>query len=163
MRNISKNSKVIAINTIDSLRWIKDSNQTKYFDENIKAAKRGVKIHRIFLVEKESLKDIERINNIKQHMQEKNINIDIIIIEELRGFKSELEDIVIFDCPQERRLYIDYPDSSNRTNILYANLFICPEQIKIRYDIYKKLLNYTLPNKTLNKLLNYKDTKNEKN
>lgn len=152
MKTVDKGSKVIAINSIDSVRWSHDSNQIRYFEENIKAAERGVKIHRIFIISKENLKDSQRINNIKLHVNQKNVEVDIVISEELIGFKSELEDIVIFDCPSEKRLYIDYPDNSNRTNILYAYLFLSQREIQNRIDVYKKLQNYAMPKYQLNQL-----------
>ena len=154
MKTISKGSEIIAINSIDSIRWSNDSNQIRYFEENIKAAERGVKIHRIFIISKENLKDSERMNNIKLHINQKNIEVDIVVSDELIGFKSELEDIVIFNCSSEKRLYIDYPDNSNRTNILYAYLFLSQREIENRIKVYKKLQNYAIPKSKLNKLFN---------
>ena len=154
MKTISKGSEIIAINSIDSIRWSNDSNQIRYFEENIKAAERGVKIHRIFIISKENLKDSERMNNIKLHINQKNIEVDIVVSDELIGFKSELEDIVIFNCSSEKRLYIDYPDNSNRTNILYAYLFLSQREIQNRINVYKKLQNYAIPKNRLNKLFN---------
>ena len=154
MKTISKGSEIIAINSIDSIRWSNDSNQIRYFEENIKAAERGVKIHRIFIISKENLKDSERMNNIKLHINQKNIEVDIVVSDELIGFKSELEDIVIFNCSSEKRLYIDYPDNSNRTNILYAYLFLSQREIENRIKVYKKLQNYAIPKSKLNELFN---------
>lgn len=159
MQTVPSGSKVIAINIIDSMRWSKEPTQIKYFDENKKASQRGVKIHRIFIIEEKSLEDKSRVDSIKQHIEEENIDVDIIFTKNLKGFTRPLEDMVLFNCEEGQRLYIDYSDNINRTNILYANLFICPEQINYSYETYKLLLGQTQKKEVLDKIFNAKKNK----
>jgi hypothetical protein len=159
MRETKKDSTVLALNCIDSLRWSKDAHQVRYLNENKKAAERGVKIHRIFLIEKSSLtnKDSEeRIKNIEEHLNCTNIVTDIVWTEELTGFKTELEDMVIFNCSEER-LYIDYPDISKRTDVSHAYLYLCKKTIGEKVSVFNKLHNYVLSDTELNKVLTNKD------
>ena len=146
MRDAKSGSTILALNCIDSLRWSKDARQVNYLIENIEAAKRGAKIHRIFLID--NLNTInegsqERIDNIKKHLDCENIATDIVLTEDLAGFDSEIEDMVIFSC-KEKRLYVDYPDNAKKTNISHAYLFLCEKDIAERCQIFKKLLNYKI-------------------
>ncbi len=146
MKNAASGSVVVAINCIDSLRWSKDANQVRYFKENINAAKRNVKIHRIFVIEKQNLiddKEGDRVKNIKEHMDCDNIKIDIVWAEELIGFKSELEDMVIFQIP-DRKLYVDFQDNPKRTNVSHAYLYLSEKAIDERLNVFKKLKNYRI-------------------
>jgi len=155
MRKAKTKSTIYAVNLIDSLRWSNDANQRRYLDENIKAAKRGVNIHRIFVIEKSNLsKDggEERIENIKVHKDTENITLDIVWSEELTGFKSEIDDLVIFENP-ERRLYIDYPDPSNRTNVSHAFLYYFEDAVDNKFKIFNKLKNYVIQEEEMLNLL----------
>lgn len=155
LEQANDNSRIIAINCIDTMRWSNDSNQIKYFNKNMEAADRGVKIHRVFLLNREDLINREKIENIIKHNIHQNITVDIILAEELVGFHSEIDDIVIFDYPN-KRLYIDFPDNSKRTSVSHAHLFINDDIINTKINIYNKLMSYALPKEELNSILTTK-------
>ena len=151
LEQANENSRIIAINCIDTMRWSNDSNQIKYFNKNIEAADRGVKIHRVFLLNREDLTNSEKIENIIKHNNHQNITVDIILAEELSGYHSEIDDIVIFDYPS-KRLYIDFPDNSKRTSVSHAHLLLNDDVIDTKIRTYNKLMGYALPKEELNNI-----------
>ena len=143
----------MAISCLNSLRWSKDPRQEKYLNENKLAADRGVVIHRIFVLNKETLRQNEAKEikaNIREQIKHKGIKVDVVWSESLSGF-GEVEDWVYFSSPK-KRLYIDYPDNSNRTHISHADLIYKEEIIDDKINDFRRLLSYVITENDINSI-----------
>jgi hypothetical protein len=151
MKTATPGSEVQAINSLDSLRWSKNPRQARYLEANKKAASRGVKIHRIFVLRKSSLNDEgaeKKIENIREQLLQPGIEVDVVWLEQLNGF-GLIEDWVYFSHP-EPKLYVDYADQADRTQVVHADLYIVNNDIERKKGGFRKLIAHAIDEKERN-------------
>lgn len=139
---------VYAVNCINEIRWSESARQINYLDENLIAAQRGVKIHRIFIVDKQRLTNSDdyrqRIELIRQQQNTNNIEVSIVWSQELNDDKKRIRDWVLFKNKGESRLYEGRTNNFNGFNVDKAILYLNQEEINRAERDFKVLLKYKI-------------------
>lgn len=146
LNEVPSGSAILAVNCIDELRWIVDPRQKLYLAENLAAGARGVKITRIFIVERGRIKEPEnsgRVDTIKKQLENVNIDAQVVWRETLIHESDRIRDWVYFSAPRPK-LYIDYPDRIDGTRIAHADLIINPQLIETYLGDFRALMTYTI-------------------
>lgn len=146
MSEAPSKSVVLAVNCIDELRWLDDPRQTTYFEENVNASARGVRIQRLFIVDRKRLNDADgagRIQIIKAQLEHKTIVAHVVWRDTLRFEDDIIKDWTLFSQPNER-LYRDFPDRVDGTRVAHATLIVSPELIEKYREDFRALLNYKI-------------------
>ncbi len=129
---------IYAVNSKSGLRWKSDPQQQIYKDANFAAARRGVVIHRVFIINKqegnsESLDELCEI--IKEHFGKDNIHVYIVTHELLEGLGIIHEcDLVYLEKPF-RQILEDYTDSKDPVRGSHAYILTKADEIdnKLKY------------------------------
>jgi hypothetical protein len=151
--NALPRSEVYAVNIMDIEKSDSDSRQNKYLNDNISAAARGVIINRIYILNKEST--LSAINNgkathLSSQIDSKNINVNVVWDTLVKNF-GDIDGSVRFEKPEER-LYIDYTDRANPSEVSHADLILDEKEIERIKNQYKNLISYSFEPKSLNDL-----------
>lgn len=133
MREAPENSNIYAVNCIDVLRWHNDPREVKYLKENMRAAERGVKINRAFIIDRKSLfqerSGPKRFSIIKDQINIKNIDVSIVWRDSLVEQGHRIQDWVLFTRPS-KKLFIDYPDVADKTRVESAIMVLSEKEIE---------------------------------
>lgn len=144
MNEAPAGSVVYAVNCIDELRWVEDPREMHYLAENLEAAARGVKITRIFIVDRHRLMEPEnsrRVEIIKIQVENENIEAHVVWRDTLVDENDRIKDWVFFSQPQPK-LYIDYPDHVDGTRIAHAVLIVNAQIIEKYIEDFHVLMRY---------------------
>jgi len=125
MTSIPDRAVVIAVNAFEPARWLKDPREMLFFQENISAVKRGIRIQRIFIVDSDLPSiSMQTAAAIKMHHDVK-IEVKIVTLQSLRGKSDLIKDWVAF-IGTESRLYVDYQDPADPTRVERGELYLDP-------------------------------------
>jgi len=122
MESADNTSDIFAVATLSSLMWSEDREQEGYLEKNIQAAKKGAKIRRLFVQNKEKFKEFK---NVFLRQLEAGIQIKFAPPELISKLDS-LEDMVIFSKRESglSRAYITYQDIFNQRRVRYGKLVL---------------------------------------
>lgn len=139
-------SVVLAVNCIDELRWTEDPREKKYLAENLEASTRGVKIQRLFIVDRKRLNETAgagRIEVIKAQLENEHIDAHVVWRDTLLDENDLIKDWTLFLQPN-RRLYLDFPDRIDGTRVAHATLVVSNELIEQYMSEFKVLSTYKI-------------------
>lgn len=144
MHSIEKNSKVLAVNSISMLRWTEDPRQRKYFQANIEASRKGVQIHRIFVVDKsEMISDAgERIRQAIIDQKNNGIRVDIVWSTSISQYPELHDDFTLFDGPG--KLFKDEHDPLDPTRVHKATKIWDAQQVEKHRRIFQALHGWSI-------------------
>jgi len=145
MKNSKPNSNIFAIYNMDPVLWSKNDRQIRYFNANIEALKSGVKIYRIFILDKNKIKlkeSYEAYKNIKEQIKLKNLKVYIVWLDSLSG-NTQNEDWVYFR--KDNKLYQSFTNDN-----IHAQLYLSKEIIDKKMNNFKKLKTLALEDENRN-------------
>ena len=154
MRNASGNCKIFAVNTINMARWAEDPRQKTYFRANIEAVRRGIEVHRIFVVDKSEMTSSKRevICSAINEQRTNGIKVGLVWAEDIRANKDLHDDFVLFDLTQPA-LFLDEFDPHDTTRVLRGELITDQDKItKYRRNL-DMLSSYSLDEKDISGVL----------
>jgi hypothetical protein len=139
-------SVVLAVNCIDELRWTEDPREKKYLAENLKASARGVRIERLFIVDRRRLNETSgagRIEVIRAQLENEQIDAHVVWRDTLLDENDLIKDWTLFLQPN-RRLYLDFPDRVDGTRVAHATLVVSNDLIEQYINEFKILSTYKI-------------------
>ncbi len=89
--SLKKGDCVTAISTMNQLEWDESPTEKKFFESNISAAKRGVAIERIFIMDKSILEEALNNKMINAHTKETTPNLNGYFIDKQYLIKQDPE------------------------------------------------------------------------
>ena len=148
MNEAPSGSMIYAVNSIDELRWRNDPREKTYLRANHKARQRGVKINRVFILDKElvcSDSTKERLNIIKEQVEADNIQTYIVWKTDLNGQEHCVEDWVYFEKPNQQ-LFVDFADPIDTTRVAKALLIIDQDKYQQYIKDFRILCDASITN-----------------
>jgi prolyl-tRNA editing enzyme YbaK/EbsC (Cys-tRNA(Pro) deacylase) len=137
MDSASDETQVRAVASLSPTRWVHSEEQKGYVDKNIAAAKRGVKIRRLFVLPENVHGSV---TEIAQRMADSNIAIRFARPGPWSAL-HKIQDIVMFSDKSavQHRAYIAYPDADYPLRIDTAELSIEPLNCQERANVFDRL------------------------
>jgi hypothetical protein len=129
-----RGTNMYAVSSIDALRWREDRNQVLWLECNIAAVKRGVLIHRVFILKKDQMASSEGqvIMRLIEDQIRKNIQVHAIWLEDILHEDPRLrDDFVLF--PEAERAFVDHHDPEEPMRIVSAELILSPNPLLGEY------------------------------
>lgn len=143
LRLCTRNEQVLAISVMAEAAWTELPAEKGYLDENVKAAKRGVKIDRIFVSSKDRLRVKKNREVISQHINHSKQGLVAYIV--------LLEELIIHDPTLLREIGEGFVLFSNRValidtsvppNEVQGTVTMSLEQLKRCQHLFERLKLY---------------------
>jgi prolyl-tRNA editing enzyme YbaK/EbsC (Cys-tRNA(Pro) deacylase) len=132
MRHADSNSKVLAVSTLTSELWTRDTDQTHYAALNLEAARRGAEIQRLFVVPEAQIGSFEEII---QHQFEAGISIRVCSTA-LLAHVPDLADFVLFEAHGDARGYVAEPSIVGTRPIRSGSLILTEHEITRKREAF---------------------------
>jgi len=143
INNAAQNKEIIVwgINLIEDFGWANQRQEKNYLKANLVAAGKEATIRRIFIVNKKKVQNDTqdgweaRKKVIENQVNNENIETYIVWKEDLRAIQESIRDMVLFDYPDEPKLYEAIPDGINGDYVKQGILKISKTEVdKARKD-----------------------------
>jgi prolyl-tRNA editing enzyme YbaK/EbsC (Cys-tRNA(Pro) deacylase) len=120
MAHADSSYRILAVSTLSSDLWNRDSDQTRYAAENLDAASRGARIRRLFILpEARASSFAETI----RRQGEAGINARVASTT-LLAHTPDLQDFVLFENAEGARAYVSQPSIDGSRSIRYGMLVV---------------------------------------
>jgi hypothetical protein len=155
IQSVPANCTVLAVNSINMSRWVDDPRQRKYERANFDAIKRGIKVRRVFLLEKKEMESQKRAAICSTIAEQKSngVQIDVVWLDDIRQYHELHDDFVLFDHA-EQALFLDVYDPHDTSRVLSGELITDQKTIGEYQRKFERLLKWALEDHLLAELLN---------
>jgi len=139
LRRLRKGCHVSAVSSLVIDRWEKDPRQKNYFHENEAAVKRGVSIHRVFIIGASQINN-EHAPLVKQVlMQHINAKIPVSVVwrESIMHDPELYDDFVMFN--EEKLVFTDELEKMDPTRVLAGYKIWNSGKVQNYRDVFKSL------------------------
>jgi hypothetical protein len=150
LKGLKKGCHILAVSSMAVERWDEDPSQRNYLELNLSAARRGVHIRRVFLIEKTKMHGghRERVRDIIRAQTHPNITCQVVWRESL---SFDCEDFVLFDEPNIA--FIDEPVDGDPTRVKKGYKITNPQRLLNYRRVFQSLTETYCDRKVLDELL----------
>jgi len=140
MNKETKGAHVLAVNSISLSRWNDDPREKHYFQANLDAIRRGVNVHRIFLLDKSKMKgpEADQLKRIIVQQRDAEILVEIVWYEDILHDRELHDDFVLFD--ESNVVFVDEYDRIDPTRVLRGDRICNPEELSKYRRVFQSLL-----------------------
>jgi hypothetical protein len=145
LKQSKKGEKIHAISIVPEYVWLEIPAERRFLDENIEAAKRGIKIERVFISSKERLKEKRNRASIEKHIEnsDRGLNAHIVWIEDLKlvdpNLVSEIgAGFILFG---DRVVFIDISVPPAEAK---GQVNLNPTRVKYYHRLFDRILLYSI-------------------
>jgi len=148
-RETKKGSEMWITSTMMDNEWNEDPAERKFIQSNFDAANRGVKMHRIFLFEREKIDEYKKNKYIQRYLASNKIVTSFVDINELRKKRPELLKIIKdgWIGIDDYALLVDLPSDGTSRGYVTMN----KQEIKKAKACFEELKNLAVPLKQIMK------------
>jgi hypothetical protein len=139
LRMTKKGCHVSAVSSMSIDRWERDPRQIHYFEENLRAVKRGVAIHRVFIIDRSQMNGSysDKVREIIQEQQAAKITVYVVWRENIRHDPELYDDFVLFN--DSGIVYTDEPEKMDPTRVLGGCLVSNPKKVLKYKGVFQSL------------------------